>query len=85
MTGASGEVGQGCHAAHGVSCEGEWAFNAKRYEERGQIVGELLDAVSVHGRVGGVAMPAMVVTDDPNGIAPLADQLTDLNIPRRLV
>src|ERR1700722_17660038 len=66
MTGAPGEVGQGCHAAHGVSCEGEWAFNAKRYEERGQIVGELLDTVSVHGGVGGVAMAAMVVTDDPN-------------------
>src|ERR1700722_20842871 len=85
MTGAAGEVGQGCHAAHGVPCEGEWAFNAKRYEQRGQIVGELLDAVSVHGRVRGVAMAAMVVTDDPNVIAPLADKLTDLNIPRRLI
>src|SRR3984957_15590298 len=82
MTGAPGEVGQGCHAAHGVSREREWAFNAKRYEERRQIVGELLEAVGVHGRVGGVAMAAMVVTDDPNSIAPLADQLTDLNIPR---
>jgi hypothetical protein len=30
-------------------------------------------------------MAAMVVADDPNVIAPLADQLTDLNIPRRLV
>src|ERR1700677_4621032 len=35
MTGAAGEVGQGCHAAHRVPCEGEWAFNAKRYEQRG--------------------------------------------------
>jgi hypothetical protein len=68
-----------------VSCEGERAFNAKRYEERGQIVGELLDAVSVHGCVRGSAMAAMVVADDPNVVAPLADQLTDLNIPRRLV
>jgi hypothetical protein len=85
ITGAAGEVGQGCHAAHGVPCEGQWAFNAKRCEQRGEIVGELLDAVGVHGRVGGVAMAAMVVADDPNVIAPLADQLTDLNIPRRLV
>jgi hypothetical protein len=68
-----------------VPYEGEWAFNAKRYEQRGEIVGELLDAVGVHGRVGGVAMAAMVVADDPNVIAPLTDQLTDLNIPRRLV
>src|ERR1700734_1462386 len=85
MTGAAGEVGQGCHAAHRVPCEGEWAFNTKRYEQRGQIVGELFDAVSVHGRVGGGAMAAMVVAVDPNVIAPLADQLTDLNVPRRLV
>src|ERR1700756_2773925 len=35
MTGAPREVGQGCHAAHGVPREGEWAFNAKRYEQRG--------------------------------------------------
>ncbi len=85
ITGAAGEVGQGCHAAHGVPCEGEWAFNAKRCEQRGEIVGELLDAVSVHWRVGGVAVAAMVVADDPNVIASLANQLTDLNIPRRLV
>src|ERR1700758_2904140 len=70
MTGAAGEVGQGCHAAHGVPREGEGAFNAKRCEQRGQIVGELLDAVGVHGRAGGVAMATMVVADDPNVIAP---------------
>jgi hypothetical protein len=39
----------------------------------------------MHGRAGGVAMAAMVVADDPDVIAPLADQLTDLHVPRRLV
>jgi hypothetical protein len=35
IAGVSGEVGQGCHAPHGVPCEGNWAFDAKRYEQRG--------------------------------------------------
>jgi len=80
ITGAAGEVGQGCHCRPWSPCGGEWAFNAKRCEQRGEIVGELLDAVSVHGASAGVAVAAMVVADDPNVIAPLANQLTDLNI-----
>jgi hypothetical protein len=35
IAGAPGEVGEGCHATHGVPREGEWAFNAKRYKQRG--------------------------------------------------
>jgi hypothetical protein len=85
IAGAPGEVGQCCHATHGVPCEGEWAFYAKRYNQRGEIFGELLDAVRVHGRARGAAMAPVVVADDSDVFAPLADQLTDLHVPRRLV
>jgi hypothetical protein len=59
----------------------ERACNAKRYEQFGEIASESVDPIRVHRGTAGVAMATVVITDDPNVVAPAADQLRHLNVP----
>jgi hypothetical protein len=68
-----------------VPYQGERTRNAKRYQQFGQIVGESVDPVRVHWRIAGVAVATVVVTDDPDIVAPAADQLRHVNVPGILV
>jgi hypothetical protein len=61
---------------------GRWsAGDAEGYEQVGEVGGEPVDVVGVHRCRPGVAVAAVVVADDPDAVAVLTTQVTDLDLP----
>src|SRR6516165_11761588 len=71
LVGGATKVGQGHHAAHGMSGKGKGPRDAEGCEQVGEVGGESVDAVGVHRCGRGVAVAAVVVADDPDAVAVL--------------
>src|SRR5262245_28336968 len=65
------KVGQGHHAAHGMSGKGKGACDAEGCEHVGEVGGESVEVVAVHRSGRRVAVAAVVVADDPDAVAVL--------------
>nr|WP_242657218.1 MULTISPECIES: hypothetical protein [Mycobacterium] len=85
QVGGSAEVRQRRHPAHRVPDERHHSGHVEGHQHLGEILGEAVDVVGVHRRLGGVAVPAVVVADDPDVVPPLPDQLGHLDVPGVLV